>query len=727
MRVGLPRVPSFYYYFPFYKAFFETLGATVVPSGQTSRRTIEQLHLCPTDEPCIAVKLAFPHTAALLGRNCDFICVPSLVSSPHGSFYCPKHIGLPYMLRNGLEGLKEGLLLTPRIDWRGGRGRGLLDFVCLAKRLGATDRLARQAVRSAWNEQEMFQRCIVEGGITFPEGLEQRCGLKRTQRKQPYNPRARYNPGLRVGVASHSYLLYDYVGHNLVDRLREHATVLVPEMIAEAALIRELSALGFGRDLWCFEQTILGAALFWLRRKQVDCLILLGSFECGPEAIIETYLKKAAAEHGVPLLLLTVDEQTGEAGLVTRMEAFLDTAGAARSCGPGQTAKKSNRITAAAPLKHYRPRVIGFPTMGRLGTALSDIFSAGGTPCVSPPPLTRRTIELGAELTPEFICHPMTVTIGQMRQCLDAGADTLVMVGGKGRCRLGWYAEMQEIILREAGYCFEMIALHSPLPLKQRWASFAEAGRRLVGEIPGRKLAAVLILAYYKTLFLERAEEMLLLLRGRERERGAAETLFSALEENLRRCDSITGAGRAWCDYLRRTRDLELDPEAQPLRIRLIGEIYAILEESVNHRLARYLGSLEGIRIEIERSISATGWLHQNIFHFPKALWRHLCLKRAAAPYLPEAVGGHGMESIGLAALASREGVDGIVHLWPFTCMPEIIAQNILLRVTREKEIPILTVIVNEQSGEAGLQTRLESFAHILHERRRYRQRRGCR
>lgn len=727
MRVGLPRVPSFYYYFPFYKSFFEALGATVVPSGRTSRRTIEQLHLCPTDEPCVAVKLAFPHTAALLDQDCDYICVPSLVSSSRGSFYCPKHIGLPYMLRNGLEGLEGGGLLTPRIDWRGGRGKGLRDFILLAMRFGAPARLARQTVQAAWLEQKEFQRRTVGESVTFPEALEIHCGIKQARREQPYNPRARYNPGLRVGVVSHNYLLYDYVGHNLVERLREYAVVLVPEMIAEVELNRELSALNFCRELWHFEQTILGAALLWLRRKEVDCLILLGSFECGPEAIIETYLKKAAAEHGVPFLLLTVDEQTGEAGLVTRMEAFLDTASAAQARRPVHSVVKAGRIATPVSLKWHRSRVIGFPTMGRLGTALSDIFSAGGTPCVSPPPLTRRTVELGAELVPEFICHPMTVTIGQMRQCLDAGADTLVMVAGKGRCRLGWYAEMQEILLREAGYQFEMVSLHSPLPLQQSWASFVEAVRRLVGGIPVRKLAAVLFQAYYKTLFLEQAEEKLLLLRGREKERGAAEKIFYTLEDNLRWCNSITKTRRAWQEYLQCIRNLELDPDSQPLRVRLIGEIYAILEEFVNHRLARYLGSLDGIRIEIERSISATRWLQHNIFHFPAALWRHLCLTRAAAPYLPEAVGGHGQESIGLAALASQEGVDGIVHLWPFTCMPEIIAQNILLRVSREKEIPVLTVIVNEQSGEAGLQTRLESFAHVLEERRRHAQREACR
>ncbi|HHX87943.1 MAG TPA: hypothetical protein GX693_07195 [Firmicutes bacterium] len=82
------------------------------------------------------------------------------------------------------------------------------------------------------------------------------------------------------------------------------------------------------------------------------------------------------------------------------------------------------------------------------------------------------------------------------------------------------------------------------------------------------------------------------------------------------------------------------------------------------------------------------------------------------------------MDSVGLTALAPREGIEGVIHLWPFTCMPEIIAQSILTRVSKDSGLPLLTIIVNEQTGEAGINTRLESFAHILLERRAAKE--GC-
>ena len=86
------------------------------------------------------------------------------------------------------------------------------------------------------------------------------------------------------------------------------------------------------------------------------------------------------------------------------------------------------------------------------------------------------------------MCYPLAVTIGQMREYLEAGANTLVMVGGKGRCRLGWYAELQETLLKRAGYDFEMITIHSPLPLNKNFRPFAALVGRLLVDRPASKI-----------------------------------------------------------------------------------------------------------------------------------------------------------------------------------------------------------------------------------------------
>ncbi|NMA92245.1 MAG: hypothetical protein GX973_03900, partial [Firmicutes bacterium] len=573
-------------------------------------------------------------------------------------------------------------------------------------------RQSRSALEAACRFQGRFQELGAARGLTYPEALEQLVGVSRLKRARPYSRQSRFNRRLRIGVVAHSYVLYDYIGHDLVERLKEMGRVLVPEMIPRAAIKKALAGVSYGRELWSFEKLMVGSALYWLAGGRVDCLVLLSSFECGPVAIIEVFLKEEAEQRGIPLLNITVDEQTAEAGLVTRIEAFIDTVPGSRRWQIGRPG------SGTAPVRLSRERVLGFPTIGRLSLALETVFSGAGISCVEPVPVTNRTVELGQELVPEFICHPAAVTIGQMRQCLEAGANTLVMVAGKGRCRLGWYAEIQELLLKKAGYNFEMVCIGSPFPLRTNYPAFAHAIGRLFGGRPVGEILRRALLAYYKSLRLEQGEQLLYRLRAVEKDRGAADIKFARFVEKVRESGSRSALKDCWREFQRGCASLERVEGLRPVRVRLVGEIYAVFEDFVNNNLARILGSLEGVRVEIDREITVMNWLHYNVFRHPRLLFRHRNIARAARPYLADMVGGHGLDSIGLTALAPREGIEGVVHLWPFTCMPEIIAQSILTRVVKESGLPVLTIIVNEQTGEAGVRTRLESFAHILLERR---------
>lgn len=718
MRVGIPRALSYYYYLPFYKTFLEELGCETLLSSPTTAGTLERLSICPTDEPCVSVKLAFPHCLELLERGADRLFVPTLVSKDRYSFYCPKHIGLPAMLRSGLD-LSPDRIISPRINWRENTRDTYRSFLEAGRRLGRSSSAARRAFDKAIHAQKEFTRLTVERQLSTPEAYEEFAGVRRFKRKRPYHPAARLNRDLHIGVVGHSYILYEYMAHNMVERLREHASVLVPEMVSPGEIRESLQSTTYGKALWSFEQSIVGSALHWLRRCLVDSLILMGPFECGPEAVIEVFLEQEAAKYDIPFLILTVDEQTGEAGLVTRLEAFLDTIQgrpAKAKILPPQKSGAVENTGRFAPLPEKR--VLGFPNLGNLGAALATVFGGELVNAVGPLPVTRRTAELGQELAPEFICYPFAVTIGQMRQCLEAGANTIIMVGGKGRCRLGWYAELQEILLRRAGYKFEMLTIDSPFPLRDNYSSFMRALAAFYNPGLGGKIAACALLAFCKALFTERAEARFYELQARESSRGAAYSIFQRFLRRVNEAAALGSLKSSYRDFQRDCASLKLDRGANPLKVRLIGEIYAVFEEYVNGELARTLGSLPHIRIEVQREITVMNWLRHNILKSPALLLRHSRIGAAAKPYLEESVGGHGRDSVGLAALAPREGMDGVIHLWPFTCMPEIVAQSILTRVSRELELPLLTVIVNEQTGRAGLKTRLESFAHVLEERR---------
>ena len=84
-------------------------------------------------------------------------------------------------------------------------------------------------------------------------------------------------------------------------------------------------------------------------------------------------------------------------------------------------------------------------------------------------------------------------------------------------------------------------------------------------------------------------------------------------------------------------------------------------------------------------------------------------------------IGGHAQETIGNSVLYSQKKYVVVIQLYPFSCMPEIVAQSILPNVSKSKNIPILTLIIDELTGEAGNKTRIEAFIEMIEKRRKSR------
>ena len=81
---------------------------------------------------------------------------------------------------------------------------------------------------------------------------------------------------------------------------------------------------------------------------------------------------------------------------------------------------------------------------------------------------------------------------------------------------------------------------------------------------------------------------------------------------------------------------------------------------------------------------------------------------------MKRAIGGETIETIGDTVFAAKNGVDGVIHIMPFSCMPEIVSQNILTKVSKEEDIPVMSLVLDEQTGKAGYQTRIEAFIDLV-------------
>jgi predicted nucleotide-binding protein (sugar kinase/HSP70/actin superfamily) len=111
-------------------------------------------------------------------------------------------------------------------------------------------------------------------------------------------------------------------------------------------------------------------------------------------------------------------------------------------------------------------------------------------------------------------------------------------------------------------------------------------------------------------------------------------------------------------------------------------------------------------------------WLNDRFRFMPWRSHQFRWALRHAAPYLYDPSGGESVKSVGRSAYWARQGFDGIVHLMPFTCMPELVAQTILARISTDFNIPVLTLIFDEHTSPGAVQTRLEAFVDLIKRRR---------
>src|SRR3990172_1496104 len=159
------------------------------------------------------------------------------------------------------------------------------------------------------------------------------------------------------------------------------------------------------------------------------------------------------------------------------------------------------------------------PQMGTLELMLRDLFRRLGTEYVPPPKTTMRTIEIGVRHGPEFACLPLKITLGNFLEALENGVDTLLMAGGCGPCRFGYYAQVQKQILEEMRPGFRMIVIEPP---KRGLLRFVGAFKSLAPHLSVRTIWGHVNVAFRKAQAYDRAEARLFHVRARELQRGSA-------------------------------------------------------------------------------------------------------------------------------------------------------------------------------------------------------------
>lgn len=304
LLIGIPQSLLYYKYHPMWARFLESLGHEIITSAPTSRKTVRAGTSLGENELCLPVKVFFGHCAELDGK-CDALFVPRIVSVGRDRYTCPKFLALPDLVR-ALE--FETPVIGTTVDMRKDRFGLFRGALTLGRELAATDAAIAVATAKALRSDRRWRKAQLAGD---------------------HLTRARADgaaSGPTIGVAGHPYNIYDeHVSLDLIKRLDARGCrVLTPEMLTHHEIARATEDVP-KPIFWSYENEVVGAIRHWVRHKMVDGIIYVLSFACGPDSFIQVLIEDEVREAGgAPLMSLVIDEHSGEAGMVTRVEAFLD-------------------------------------------------------------------------------------------------------------------------------------------------------------------------------------------------------------------------------------------------------------------------------------------------------------------------------------------------------------------------------------------------------------------
>ena len=353
---------------------------------------------------------------------------------------------------------------------------------------------------------------------------------------------------------------------------------------------------------------------------------------------------------------------------------------------------------------------VSFPHMGYSPIAFKWLLENIGHECIMPPEPSKKTLDLGVRDSPEFACIPFKILTGTYLEVVEAGAELILTSGGMGPCRAGYYWVMHQYLLEELGKDVKVMAFELPLcDLKDFWKKLRYL--RKTGGVSAKEFVEKVKITWEKIKAIDDLEIRSHELRPLETKRGETTRKLDLALDMVDQANTSEQIEDARQEGLKLLNAMTLDKSRNPLKVGIIGEIYVVLEPAANHYLQIMLGEMG---VQTDRSIYLSSYTRKNtIVNLEGDIFK------MAQPYLNEApIGGHGVNSIGETVLYAKHGFDGVVQLAPFACIPEIVAKSIIPSVSRDLDIPVLTMFIDEQTGKAGVQTRLEAFVDLMEYKR---------
>ncbi|MBP2653251.1 MAG: CoA-substrate-specific enzyme activase [Firmicutes bacterium] len=700
-RVGMIKSLMVNTLYPLYYNFFLELGLEVVLSDVSDDAGRDRRGAAF----CYPVELAHGFMENLLKENPDYIFLPNVIgmrveNGIDTSVTCPLVQGEPYYLRTAFKELNRRQVISPILDFSRGFEPVAQEFIAIGRMLGFDRKDCDRAFRIAVDKQ---RACVQEMKSIGREVLKTLESQPERQAivlfGRPYNALTR---DVNIGIP---------------DKFASRGCLIIPWDFLSSD-----EEEAFDRMFWAMGQMLMKTARLVERHPQLFATYIT-NFSCGPDSFLLSYFRDMMGQK--PSLTLELDSHTADAGVDTRIEAFLDVVGGyielRKHAAAGLTAKTQPGITTELKggkvwitdqqgnrydLRDERV-VVKVPSMGDSGSRLlaASMRHIGVTATHLDPP-REDDLATGRANSSCKECLPFTLVAGGiLNDVLKQDPDKILVyffADSSGPCRFGQYhVQVSNLLAKNNLHNVAVLPLTSDNGYSGMGLSFQlRAWQSLViAEVLDDIYAALLVLAEDKVAALNVFEESVSRI-----EAAVVSESWSGLKRVLRREAQVLSA-------IPRNGSLHA-----AVKIALVGEIYVrtdgisrqflverlaaqgiiskvapitefvyfcdyILQKALYHvktSSAEKLGSvLKGfVKQHYERQIKeimADSQLYEvHMIDIPRLVnsVKHLLA--------PEFTAGDTMLTVGAALTEIIDEVAGVISIGPFGCMPCRVAEAII-------------------------------------------------
>jgi predicted CoA-substrate-specific enzyme activase len=732
--IGIPRVLMFFEQFPLWATFFRELGVKVVLSDKTNRRLIHKGLEEVLAETCYPVKIAYGHVANLIEKDVDNIFLPSIIDLEKGSddvtrsYNCPLIQGIPFMLRPAFQ--DKARIISSSIFMAKEKENLKVEMEKIGKEFGKETGEIASAITAALKAQKEFESMRRERGQEILNTLKKDSEAVVIIGK-PYNI---HDLGLNLNIAK---------------KLRHLGMLAIPFDLLpldEVKLPPHYSNL-----VWKNEQNLLRAAIMAKNNPSLNP-IMITNYGCGPDAFFWKYLEETMEED--PYLLLEVDEHSGDAGMITRVEAFLDTLGRPKTPVKAKRQEDLSLIRPSGEISVFKPtkrimelnKTFYIPYVSGHSVIWAAALNSVGLKARVLPEPDELSEEIGRRYVSGKECHPYLLTTGdlvKMTELEDFNPDgaAFMMLNFDGSCRLSQYALSQKLVLKRLGLG------HIPIV-----APVISIRHDECTELFGLKWAEAIWKGWLATDVLLKK---LLHIRPYEVHKGESDRVYTQAIEHIA---SGIISGKFWQALNCSIAAMDEIPTKNADRpiIGIVGEFYTCMNDWSNNDIIR---EFESLGAEARLGPTTTDYLvyfnevypetHFSRKIYPAALYYYLrrfpfmywkgkiegmmknelrdCriprvkdMITLAAPYVSDDIDPVVTVNVAKTKNYAMQGCSGIANLVILNCLYGTVSTAIYRGIQREhNRIPVLNMIYDGLK-QTNAKTRIEAFLHqakLYHQR----------